>query len=86
MVCCMTNNLAPRILRFFGQGLVARRDWGTGLLVLKDFCGKTMQAVTRQPILFEFPRVSPGNQPLAKEPEDSGHEIDLQKHLPCFIK
>ena len=24
---------------------------------------------------FDFPRVSPGNQPLAKEPEDSGYEI-----------
>ena len=26
---------------------------------------------------FKFSRVSPGDQPLAKEPEDSGYEIDL---------
>ena len=26
-------------------------------------------------IKFQFPRVSPGDQPLAKEPEDSGYEI-----------
>ena len=25
---------------------------------------------------FEVPRVSPGNKLLAKEPEDSGYEID----------
>ena len=24
---------------------------------------------------FQFPRVCTGNQPLAKEPEDSGHDI-----------
>ena len=27
---------------------------------------------------FQFPRVSPGDQPLAKEPEDSGYEIGMQ--------
>ena len=27
-------------------------------------------------IKFQHPRVSPGDQPLAKEPEDSGYEID----------
>ena len=40
-----------------------------------------MQAVTEQLIktfnVFDFPRVSPGDQPLAKEPEDSGYEIEI---------
>ena len=27
-------------------------------------------------IKFQYPRASPGDQPLAKEPEDSGYEID----------
>ena len=38
-----------------------------------------MQAVTEQPIkkyFFEFSRVFPGYQPLAKQPEDSGYEIE----------
>ena len=38
-----------------------------------------MQAVTGQPIkkiaFFEFSRVSPGDHPLTKKPEDSGYEI-----------
>ena len=50
---------------------------------LQDFCGKTMEAVTeliqssqsKNLNIFEFSRVSPGDQPLAKEPEDSGYEI-----------
>ena len=58
---------------------------GTGILLSQDFCGKTMQAVTEQPIkqfnFLEFPRVSSGDQPLAKEPEGSGYEIDHnEKH------
>ena len=39
------------------------RLWGTG---------RTMQPVTGQPIKK---KVSPGDQPLAKDPEDSGYEI-----------
>ena len=43
---------------------------------------KTMQAVMGRPIkknnFFEFSRVSPGDQPLAKEPEDSGYDIGLE--------
>ena len=38
-----------------------------------------MQAVAGQQIkkfkFIEFSRVSPGDQPLVKEPEDSGYEI-----------
>ena len=32
-------------------------------------------------IKFQFPRVSPGDQPLAKEPEDSGYEVGETKAL-----
>ena len=31
------------------------------------------------------PRVSPDNQPLAKEPEDSGYEIELESTLHFHI-
>ena len=37
-----------------------------------------MQAVTEQPVKkfkFKFSRVSPGDHPLTKKPEDSGYEI-----------
>ena len=53
------------------------------MLSLQDLCGKTVQvegrAVTGQPInkklnCFDLPKVSPGNQPLAKEPGDSGRD------------
>ena len=41
---------------------------------------KQCRAVMEQPIkrfkCFDFPRVSPGDQPLAKECEESGYEID----------
>ena len=65
------------------------RLWGTGILSPHDFCGKTMQAVTWQPKgsqsknlnFFEFSRVSPGDQPLNKEPEDSGYEIDYTEQM-----
>ena len=56
------------------------RLWGTGILLPQDFCSETMQTATRQPIkkfkFFEFSRVSPGDQPPAKEPEDSGYKIE----------
>ena len=42
-------SLVPRVLRLFGQWLVARKDSGR--------------------------RVSPGDQPLPKESEDSGYKI-----------
>ena len=58
------------------------RLWGAGILLPQDFCGKTMQAIMRQPIkkfiFFKFSRVSPGDQLLAKEPEDSGYEIECE--------
>lgn len=49
---------------------------GTRILLPQDFCGKTMQAVMGQPI-NEFSSVSPGDQPLAKEPADSEHKVGL---------
>ena len=63
-------NLVPRVLRLFGQRLVARRDIciRTCIVLLQKSCDSTK---------FQFPRVSPGDQPLAKEPEDSGYEIEL---------
>lgn len=61
---------------FSGQSMVARRDMGE-----LEFCGKTMQAVTEQLIkkfnFFDFHGVSPGDQPPAKESEDSGYEIGI---------
>ena len=47
-----------------------------------------MQAVTEQPIkkfkFFRIPRVSPGDQPLAKELEDSGYEIEHETGTTSF--
>ena len=37
----------------------------------------------KKDILFDFPRVSPGDQPLTKKPEDSGFEIDILVKL-CY--
>ena len=46
-----------------------------------DFCGKTMETVTEQPIKkIEFFRC-PGVAPLTKKPEDSGYEIVLPRDL-----
>ena len=59
------------------------RLWGTGISLHQGFCGKTMQAVTGQPI-NEFSCVSPGDQLLAKGPADSGHKIGLVRvHYAC---
>ena len=53
-------NLAPRVLRLFGQRVGARRD--SGELNYNFF--------------YRLPRKgSPGDKPLAKEPEDSGYEF-----------
>ena len=73
-------NLVCRVHRLFGQRLVVReRLWGTGILLPQDFCGKTKQAVrgsqSKKLIFFELSRVSPGDQPLTKEPEDSEFQI-----------
>ena len=51
----------PRVLRLFGQQLVTRRDSRElEFLFLQDFCRKTMQTVTGQPIKkFNFFSNSP---------------------------
>ena len=50
---------------------------------------KTMLAITGQPIKnlnsFDCPRASPGDQPLTKEPEDSGYETGCQLDLPQVV-
>ena len=68
------------VRRLFDQRLVARRDslelelyvnfWLAAPLQLASFYRRNHSVMK-----FQFPRVSPGNQPLAKEPEDSGYEI-----------
>ena len=57
------TNLVPRVLRLFGQQLVARRD------------SEDSKQVIFLDWLPQFPRVSPGDRPLEKEPEDSEYEI-----------
>ena len=56
------------------------RLWGAGILLPQDFCGKTMQAVTEQPIknfkVFRFDQSPFGGKVLDKEHEDSGYAID----------
>ena len=56
------------------------RLWGTGISLAQDFCGKTMQAVTKQPIknLNKSPvSKSLSWQPTADElePEDFGSRL-----------
>ena len=57
------------------------RCWGSRILLPQDFSGKTMQAVNygaanqKNNSFFELCRVSTGDHPLAKKPEDSGYEI-----------
>ena len=55
------------------------RLWGHPILLPQDFCGKTTETVTEQPIKkFEFfrcPPSLPSVAPLTKKPEDSGYEI-----------
>ena len=68
------------LLRLFGQQVGARRDSG---LVEKDLnfligCPITVCIVLPQKSSgnkIPVPRVSPGNQPLAKEPKDTWYEI-----------
>ena len=84
-----TSNLALRVFRLFGQRLVARRDSGVlefyyrMISAVKQWKPLRSGACTEQPIkrfktFFEFSRVSPGDHPLTKKPEDSGYEIGIQ--------
>ena len=74
----MSRNLVPRVPWLFGQRLVARRDSGDSKkfnvfdwLPRNDLHYFTANLAA---IKFQHPRVSPGDKPLAKEPEDSGYE------------
>ena len=75
---CLPISIRDRVLRLFCQRLAA---WDNGVEVRQDFWRKTIGRYTKQPIrkkdiLFDFPRVSPGDQPLTKKPKDSGIEIE----------
>ena len=79
-------NLVPRVFRLFGQRGKPGRLWGHQILLPQDFCGKTIETVTEQPIkkieFFRCPQSLPGVAPLTKTPEDSGYEIGLKRKFP----
>ena len=59
--------------------LLVKLFWILKLSLPQDFCGKTMETITEQPIkkieFFRCPQSLPGVAPLTKKPEDSGYEI-----------
>ena len=64
-------------LRLFGQRMGARRDSGEFEKNLNFLIGCSVLALQRLPLFyrrnlavikFQYPRISPGEQPLAKEP------------------
>ena len=68
----------------FGQRLVARRDWRIRKN-LNFFIGCSVTACIVLPQKscgnkIPVPQISPGDQPLAKEPEDSGYEIGKESN------
>ena len=69
----------PESSGFLVSGATSGRLWGHQILLPQDFCGKTMETVTEQPIkkieFFRCPQSLPGVAPLNKKPEDSGYEI-----------
>ena len=69
----------PESSGFLVSGETPARLWGHQILLPQDFCGKTMETVTEQPIkkieLFRCPQSLPGVAPLTKKLEDSGYEI-----------
>ena len=58
------------------------RLWGHRILLPQDFCGKTMETVTEEPIkkieFFRCPQSLSGVAPLTKKPEDSGYVIETR--------
>ena len=69
----------PESSGFLVSGATPGRLWGHQILLPQDFCGKTMETVTEQPIkkieFFRCPQSLPGVAPLTKKPEDFGYEI-----------
>ena len=69
----------PESSGFLVSGATPGRLWGHRILLPQDFCGKTMETVSEQPIkkieFFRCPQSLPGVAPLTKKPEDSGYEI-----------
>ena len=69
----------PESSGFLVSGATPERLWGHRILLPQDFCGKTMETVTEQPIkkieFFRCPQSLPGVAQLTKKPEDSGYEI-----------
>ena len=65
------------------SGATPGRLWGRRILLPQDFCGKTMETVTEQPIkkieFYRCPQSLPGVASLTKKPEDSGYEIEPTK-------
>ena len=57
-------NLVPRVLWLFGQRVVATTHWPKSQ--------RTLGTRLKNSYLRDFP----GDEPLAEEPEDSGHEIE----------
>ena len=68
----------PESSGFLVSGGTPGRLWGHRILLPQDFCGKTMETVTEQPIkkieFFRCPQSLPGVAPLTKKPDDSGYE------------
>ena len=75
----------PESSGFLVSGATPGRLWGHRILLPQDFCGKTMETVTEQPIkkieFFRCPQSLPGVAPLTKKPEDSGYEIVEPKDI-----
>ena len=72
----------PESSGFLVSGATPGRLWGHRILLPQDFCGKTMETVSEQPIkkieFFRCPQSLPGVAPLTKKPEDSGYEIGVK--------
>ena len=68
------RNLVPRVLRLFASVGRQERRWE---IRNSNFLIGCLVTACRNPAVmkFQYPRVSPSDQPLAKEPEDTGNEI-----------
>ena len=78
----------PEPSGFLVSGATPGRLWGHQILLPQDFCGKTMETVTEQPIkkieFFRCPQSLPSVAPLTKKPEDSGYEIAVWVKMTKF--